>query len=92
MVRSQFAITSNRNQNNFWKIISPSISLVIHSLIKEESNRPKYSKLLQHPFIQRGEKSYTDVAAYVVDVLETMACHGITPFTTNQPAESWYDD
>lgn len=61
------------------------------SLIKEESHRPKYSKLLQHPFIQRGERSHTDVAAYVSNVLEVMEKHGITPFTTNQPAESWFD-
>lgn len=61
------------------------------SLIKEESNRPKYSRLLQHPFIQNGERSPTDVASYVVDILETMELHGITPFTTNQPAESWFD-
>lgn len=61
------------------------------SLIKEESNRPKYSKLLQHPFIQNGERSPTDVAGYVIDVLETMAMYGITPYTTDQPAEIWYD-
>lgn len=67
------------------------ISSASNSLIKEECNRPKYSKLLQHPFIQRGERSYTDVATYVSDVLETMAFHGITPFTTNQPAECWLD-
>lgn len=64
---------------------------LIFSLIKEESYRPKYSKLLQHPFIQRGEKSHTDVATYVGDVLETMAMHGITQFTTNQPSECWLD-
>lgn len=62
-----------------------------NSLIKEETNRPKYSKLLQHHFIQRGERSHTDVAAYVCDILESMANNGITPFTTNQPAECWYD-
>lgn len=66
-------------------------NLFIFSLIKEESLRPKYSKLLQHPFIQRGEKSHTDVAAYVGDILESMANNGITPFTTNQPAERWFD-
>lgn len=65
--------------------------LILHSLIKEESNRPKYSKLLQHPFIQNGERSPTDVAGYVIDVLETMALYGITPYTTDQPAEIWYD-
>lgn len=61
------------------------------SLIKDESLRPKYSKLLQHPFILYGEQSRTDVAAYVTDALESMARHGITPFTTNQPAECWSD-
>lgn len=40
------------------------------------------------PFIQRGERSHTDVAAYVVDVLESMEKDGITQFTTNQQAES----
>lgn len=67
-------------------------SLSIFSLIKEESNRPKYSKLLQHPFIQRGERSYTDVATYVCEILETMQLHGITPFTADQPAECWFED
>lgn len=61
------------------------------SLIKEEINRPKYSKLLQHSFILRGEKSHTDVATYVSDILETMSFLGITPFTTDQPAECWFD-
>lgn len=65
---------------------------IIYSLIKEESNRPKYSKLLQHPFIQRGERSYTDVATYVSDILERMLQHGITPFTADQPAECWLED
>lgn len=65
----------------------------ISSLIKEESDRPKYSKLLQHPFIQRGERSHTDVAIYVSGVLENMEYHGITMFTTNDylPAQSWFD-
>ncbi|EDW59720.1 uncharacterized protein Dvir_GJ11038 [Drosophila virilis] len=57
-------------------------------LIKKESDRPKYSRLLQMPFIRRGENSHTDVAAYVADVLESMESDGITQFTTNQPAES----
>lgn len=62
-----------------------------HSLIKDESLRPKYSKLLQHPFILSAEQSRTDVAAYVTDTLESMAAQGITPFTFNQPAECWID-
>lgn len=64
------------------------VEFVNTCLIKEESLRPKYSKLLQLPFIQRGERSRTDVAAYVGDILESMENDGITQFTTNQPAES----
>lgn len=67
------------------------VDFVNTCLIKEETHRPKYAKLLQHPFIQRGEKSRTDVAAYVMDILESMANNGITEFTTNQPAEVWYE-
>lgn len=69
----------------------PLHSRSIYSLIKEESNRPKYSKLLQHPFICRGENSRTDVATYFNDVLHAMTQHGITPFTADQPAECWFE-
>ncbi|XP_031632322.1 dual specificity mitogen-activated protein kinase kinase 4 [Contarinia nasturtii] len=62
------------------------VDFVNTCLIKEETNRPKYSKLLQHPFIERGERSYTDVASYVSDILQAMVRHGITPFTADQPA------
>lgn len=50
----------------------------IFSLIKEETHRPKYSKLLQHPFILQGEKTRasSDVAAYITDILESMANNG----------------
>ncbi|XP_055923334.1 dual specificity mitogen-activated protein kinase kinase 4 isoform X2 [Eupeodes corollae] len=64
------------------------VDFVNTCLIKNESERPKYSRLLQMPFIQRGERSHTDVAAYVTDILESMESDGITEFTTNQPAES----
>ncbi|XP_037923314.1 dual specificity mitogen-activated protein kinase kinase 2 [Hermetia illucens] len=64
------------------------VEFVNTCLIKDESQRPKYSKLLQLPFIQRGERSHTDVAAYFGNVLEQMEQDGITQFTTNQPAES----
>ncbi|KAM8704210.1 hypothetical protein ACLKA7_008758 [Drosophila subpalustris] len=64
------------------------VDFVNTCLIKKESDRPKYSRLLQMPFIRRGENSHTDVAAYVADVLESMESDGITQFTTNQPAES----
>jgi mitogen-activated protein kinase kinase 4 len=63
---------------------------VYYSLIKEESNRPKYKTLLQHPFIQLHEKLqpyvHPEVASYVVNILESMANNGITQFTTDQPA------
>ena len=67
------------------------LTLIFNSLIKDEKDRPKYAKLLTHPFIQRAERSHTDVAAYITDILESMANNGITPFTTNQPAECWYN-
>jgi len=55
------------------------------SLIKEETQRPKYNKLLEHPFIRKAEESTIDVAAYISGVLDNMANNGVTPFTTNQP-------
>lgn len=55
------------------------------SLIKEENQRPKYNKLLEHPFIRRSEESQVDVAAYIGGILDNMANNGVTPFTTNQP-------
>ncbi|XP_005182606.1 dual specificity mitogen-activated protein kinase kinase 4 [Musca domestica] len=64
------------------------VDFVNTCLIKNESERPKYDRLLQMPFILRGERSNTDVAAYVTDILEAMESDGITQFTTNQPAES----
>lgn len=64
------------------------IMFIYYSLIKNESERPKYDRLLEMPFILRGERSHTDVAAYVTDILEAMENDGITQFTTNQPAES----
>ncbi len=66
------------------------VDFVNTCLIKEEMHRPKYAKLLQHPFIQRAEKSRTDVSSYVSNILESMANNGITEFTTDEPAEVWY--
>ncbi|XP_055544957.1 dual specificity mitogen-activated protein kinase kinase 4-like [Wyeomyia smithii] len=65
------------------------VNFVNTCLIKDEKDRPKYSKLLQHTFIQRAQQIHTDVAAYVSQILESMANNGITPFTTNLPAERW---
>lgn len=55
------------------------------SLIKEETQRPKYNKLLEHPFIRRSDDASIDVAAYVSGILDSMANNGITAFTMNQP-------
>lgn len=46
-----------------------SLTFFSFSLIKEETNRPKYKTLLQHPFIQLHEKLqpyvHPEVAQYV---------------------------
>lgn len=55
------------------------------SLIKEELQRPKYNRLLEHPFIRRSASSNVDVARYVSEVLDKMAADGTTMFTTDQP-------
>lgn len=60
-------------------------SLSLFSLIKEETQRPKYNRLLEHDFIKRSETERVDVAAYVCSVLDDMANNGITAFTTDQP-------
>ncbi|XP_050391989.1 dual specificity mitogen-activated protein kinase kinase 4 isoform X1 [Patella vulgata] len=39
-------------------------------LTKEERQRPKYTKLLEHPFIKRYEEMEVDVASYVCAVLD----------------------
>ena len=49
-------------------------ALSFFSLIKEENQRPKYNRLLEHSFIRGGERASPDVAAYVAEVLDAMAC------------------
>lgn len=61
------------------------------SLIKEETQRPKYNRLLEHPFIKGIDQSRADVAAYVCEVLDAMERNGVSPFTTDQPAQAWVD-
>ena len=46
------------------------VNFVNTCLIKEESQRPKYTRLLEHPFIRRSEPERVDVAEYVTLVLE----------------------
>ena len=55
------------------------------SLIKEETQRPKYNKLLEHTFIRSSDEAYVDVAQYVSEILDLMANNGVTAFTMNQP-------
>ncbi|RZF33832.1 hypothetical protein LSTR_LSTR008955 [Laodelphax striatellus] len=54
-------------------------------LIKDETQRPKYNKLLEHPFIRRSEAAQVDVAGYVSHTLDNMANYGQTMFTMNMP-------
>ncbi|XP_014215798.1 dual specificity mitogen-activated protein kinase kinase 4 [Copidosoma floridanum] len=61
------------------------VNFVNTCLIKEENQRPKYNKLLEHQFIRISEEAAIDVAAYIGGVLDNMANNGVTPFTTNQP-------
>ncbi|KAJ8682578.1 hypothetical protein QAD02_018370 [Eretmocerus hayati] len=61
------------------------VNFVNTCLIKEETQRPKYNKLLEHPFIRISEEAKIDVAAYISDVLDNMARNGVSPFTTDQP-------
>lgn len=44
----------------------------IFSLIKEENQRPKYNRLLEHPFIKISEMANPDVASYVASILASM--------------------
>jgi mitogen-activated protein kinase kinase 4 len=55
------------------------------SLIKEETQRPKYNRLLEDKFIRSSDEANVDVAQYVSEVLDAMANNGATAFTMNQP-------
>ncbi|XP_066598771.1 dual specificity mitogen-activated protein kinase kinase 4 isoform X2 [Prorops nasuta] len=75
-------LSPNRNGNHFTLEF---VNFVNTCLIKEETQRPKYNKLLEHPFIRRSEEATIDVAAYISGILDNMANNGVTPFTTDQP-------
>ncbi|GJQ73749.1 Mkk4 [Trypoxylus dichotomus] len=72
---------TNQNANDF---TAEFINFVNTCLIKEESQRPKYNKLLQDPFITKSEDEIVDVAAYVCEIMDEMANNGISDYTTNQ--------
>lgn len=74
-------LSPNENGNHFTMDF---VNFVNTCLIKEETQRPKYNKLLEHPFIRKAEEDTIDVAAYICGVLDNMARRGLTPFTTNR--------
>lgn len=74
-------LSPNENGNHFTMDF---VNFVNTCLIKEETQRPKYNKLLEHPFIRKAEEDTIDVAAYISGVLDNMALRGLTPFTTNR--------
>lgn len=46
------------------------VTFVNTCLIKDETQRPKYTRLLEHPFIVRSDSERVDVADYVQHILE----------------------
>lgn len=52
------------------------VNFVNTCLIKEEGQRPKYIKLLEHPFIKTSDTAKVDVADYVTYVLERWEQNG----------------
>ncbi|XP_021933323.1 dual specificity mitogen-activated protein kinase kinase 4 isoform X1 [Zootermopsis nevadensis] len=75
-------LSPNENGNHF---STEFVNFVNTCLIKEETQRPKYNKLLEDRFIRSSDEANVDVAQYVSDVLDLMANNGATAFTMNQP-------
>ncbi|XP_069691168.1 dual specificity mitogen-activated protein kinase kinase 4 isoform X4 [Periplaneta americana] len=75
-------LSPNENGNHF---STEFVNFVNTCLIKEETQRPKYNKLLEHTFIRSSDEANVDVAQYVSEVLDLMANNGATAFTMNQP-------
>ncbi|XP_050440995.1 dual specificity mitogen-activated protein kinase kinase 4-like isoform X1 [Adelges cooleyi] len=70
------------SSNNF----SPHfINFVNTCLIKEENQRPKYNKLLEHPFIKRSDAESVDVASYISEIMAAMKNDGAFMYTMNDP-------
>lgn len=72
----RLSTNANAFTNEFVKFVNT-------CLIKQETLRPKYNKLLQDPFILRAMQERIDVAAYVTEIMDEMANNGISAFTTN---------
>jgi len=62
-------LTHNNNSNSF---TIEFINFVNLCLMKDESVRPKYIKLMEHPFIVTSEAEVIDVAGYVTAILDRM--------------------
>ncbi|PNF38928.1 Dual specificity mitogen-activated protein kinase kinase 4 [Cryptotermes secundus] len=75
-------LSPNENGNRF---STEFVNFVNTCLIKEETQRPKYNKLLEDKFIRSSDEANVDVAQYVSEVLDAMANNGATAFTMNQP-------
>uniref|UniRef100_A0A023F424 mitogen-activated protein kinase kinase n=1 Tax=Triatoma infestans TaxID=30076 RepID=A0A023F424_TRIIF len=60
------------------------ISFVDTCLIKEENQRPKYNKLLVHPFIKKSETSDVNTSQYFSEILDSMLDNG-TIYTMDIP-------
>ncbi|CAI6360102.1 unnamed protein product [Macrosiphum euphorbiae] len=68
--------------NNF----SPNfVNFVNTCLIKEENQRPKYNKLLEHIFIKRSDADSVDVASYISEIMAAMENDGAFMYTMNDP-------
>jgi len=61
---------TNDNSRNMFTI--DFINFVNLCLMKDESVRPKYTKLLEHPFIRKSAEEAVEVAAYVTFILDRM--------------------
>lgn len=59
--------------------------IIFSSLIKAENQRPKYNKLLEHPFIKRSDAESVDVASYISEIMDAMKNDGAFMYTMNDP-------
>ncbi|XP_046385190.1 dual specificity mitogen-activated protein kinase kinase 4 isoform X2 [Ischnura elegans] len=75
-------LTPYENGNSFTREF---VNFVNTCLIKDETQRPKYNRLLEHPFIKCSDETAIDVALYVSDILDRMSNNGWTMFTKNDP-------
>jgi hypothetical protein len=49
-------------------------SFVFYSLSKDENQRPKYTKLLEHPFLQKAKEiqQAENAIAYLSDIIDSL--------------------